>query len=186
MSNDPLDLHRRRGPSSSSALRPGGIHPTPNGSSCDSGDTCGRSGGGSEGQRPLSVKGASRRQAQTLGVTILAPPRVQPSAVATRPHWHSRLFAGFLSGTSRRSCSYCAASLSRAAPSYGAWPASSRAAARLTLGAARFVRRAPTAPGHAHVRARLPAGEFGREVLILTGPFTGRKCPSLGSLVGDR
>ena len=81
--DDPLDLHRRRGPSTSSASRPGGITRRRMGAVAIMATQCGRFGGGSKGQRPLSVKGPSRRQAQTLGVTVLTPPLVLPSAVAT-------------------------------------------------------------------------------------------------------
>lgn len=107
---------------------------------------CGRFGGGSKGRRPLSLKGASRRQAQTLGFTVLTPPRVLPSAAATGHTGTLDFSPVFSPAQATRSCSSCAASLSRAAPFFGACPASSRVAARLTLGAARFVRRATDVP----------------------------------------
>jgi hypothetical protein len=141
MSNDPLDLHRRRS-IYELGVSCGRNCPTPNGSSCDSGDTCGRFGGGIRGPASPFLERCFAPSGADAWFTVLTPLGSDPARLR-RGRPGTLDFSPVVSPASKaRLLCTARASLSRAAPFYGAWPASSRAAARFTLGAARIVRRA--------------------------------------------
>jgi hypothetical protein len=151
--SDPLDLQRRRAPSTSSALHSGDQPPTPNGSSCECGDTYGRSAIGSNSLRtsPFLGKAFAPSGADALG--LCSPPVILSSAVATRRAGTLDLEPVFSPADCARSCSGLRVLL-LASPRLR-HPARDAAGGMTHVGrCAALVRRAPTLPWARPVRAR--------------------------------
>jgi hypothetical protein len=71
MPSNPLDLHRRRGPSTSSALRPGERPRRRMGAVCENGDAAGGVANGAEAARPLSLEKAAAPSGADARVAVL-------------------------------------------------------------------------------------------------------------------